>query len=616
MAESNAKKRKTYNFNEEWEEQFFFTMVNSKCVCYICRASVALPKKSNVERHFRSAHGNFDKDFPLKSALRKEKLKEYKSQLTGQQSYFIKPVTLCKAATIASFRVSRVLAQHKKPLADGEMIKEAFLEASESLFQSFKNKNEIVSAIKDIQLSRRTVTRRTEMMNSDLVDQLNQDITNCICFSLQFDESTDIADISQLCIFVRMVFKDMLVKEELLTILPLKEKTRGEDIYSAFKKYIQENKIPIHKVVSMTTDGAPSMTGSINGFLALCVRDKDFPNFLTYHCIIHQQAICCKIINMRHIMGTCMKIVNSIRGRSLQRRMFRAQLQENESDFGELVYHADVRWLSRAIFLQRFRDLLQEVKEFLQSRGEEYDELSDSVWLMDLAFAADITNHLNELNLQLQGKHQTIVELIGFVNTFKNKLKLMSLQLMKNELKNFKNISDELLKSAATHKFDKEKYYNEIVILLSEFEKRFQDFSRLDPIVTYMCNPFGNVDVEEITENIKSMFSLPLEENEVLLLQCDVMLKAHRSESTNNFWRLMDETKYPNLKKLVYYLTSFFGSTYLCESAFSTMNIIKTKHRSRLTDEHLESSIRLAVTTSVPRYERLVDNMQGGSPSK
>ncbi|GFY29469.1 hypothetical protein TNCV_2626401 [Trichonephila clavipes] len=59
---------------------------------------------------------------------------------------------------------------------------------------------------------------------------------------------------------------------------------------------------------------------------------------------------------MCHVMGICMKIVNSIRGR----RMFRAQLEENESDYEELLYHADVRWLSWSIFLQRFRDLLQE----------------------------------------------------------------------------------------------------------------------------------------------------------------------------------------------------------------------------------------------------------------
>ncbi|GFU21837.1 general transcription factor II-I repeat domain-containing protein 2 [Trichonephila clavipes] len=127
------------------------------------------------------------------------------------------------------------------------------------------------------------------------------------------------------------------------------------------------------------------MNGTVNGFLAMCMRDDDFPHFLSYHCIINQQALCCKILNMRHVMGICMKIVNSIRGRSLQRRMFRAQLEENECDYGELLY-ADVHWLSRGIFLQIFRDRLQEVKDFLESKDETYIELSDKIWLMDLAF--------------------------------------------------------------------------------------------------------------------------------------------------------------------------------------------------------------------------------------
>ncbi|GFT48356.1 uncharacterized protein TNCV_4709011 [Trichonephila clavipes] len=51
-------------------------------------------------------------------------------------------------------------------------------------------------------------------------------------------------------------------------------------------------------------------------------------------------------------------------------------------------------------------------KRFLESKDEAYVELSDDAWLMHLDFVFDIT--LNELNLKLQGKNQTTVELIGF----------------------------------------------------------------------------------------------------------------------------------------------------------------------------------------------------------
>ncbi|KFM60647.1 hypothetical protein X975_01143, partial [Stegodyphus mimosarum] len=167
----------------------FFMMVTAKCVCYICHASAALPKQRNIERHIKSMHGSFDTDFLLKSELYKQKLKEFKLQLIIQQSYFIKPNTISKAATVASFRVSHLLAKHKKRFADGEIGGGgAFLEASDSLFDSFKNKNEIICAIKDVQLLHRTVRCHIDMNNSDLADQLTKDITNGICFSLQFYE--------------------------------------------------------------------------------------------------------------------------------------------------------------------------------------------------------------------------------------------------------------------------------------------------------------------------------------------------------------------------------------------------------------------------------------------
>lgn len=69
-------------------------------------------------------------------------------------------------------------------------------------------------------------------------------------------------------------------------------------------------------------------------------------------------------------MNTAFKIVNSIRARSLQRRQFRALLEQCEIENTELLLHMDVRWLSRVAFLKRFRDLLPEIKQFLKEREE------------------------------------------------------------------------------------------------------------------------------------------------------------------------------------------------------------------------------------------------------
>ncbi|GFX85520.1 DUF4371 domain-containing protein [Trichonephila clavipes] len=174
-------------------------------------------------------HLKYATDFPTGSELRKVKVHELKSNLHLQQSLFTRPGTKAKA-----FKITEVLIKRKKPFEDGELIKEALCKAGEVLFHGFKNKSEIISSINNISLSRYSVMRRTEAMNNNLEDLLNDDLKACKFQSLQFDESTDISDIAQLCIFVRMVFEDMTSKGELLTIIPLKGQTRGQDIYNSF----------------------------------------------------------------------------------------------------------------------------------------------------------------------------------------------------------------------------------------------------------------------------------------------------------------------------------------------------------------------------------------------
>ena len=91
-----------------------------------------------MERHFRTVHRNYDTDFPPKSELGRRKVKELKSQLSGQQSFFSQLSSKAKAATEASFRVSHSIIKHKKSFQDGEMINEVFVEAADLLFWDFK----------------------------------------------------------------------------------------------------------------------------------------------------------------------------------------------------------------------------------------------------------------------------------------------------------------------------------------------------------------------------------------------------------------------------------------------------------------------------------------------
>ena len=82
---------------------------------------------------------------------------------------------------------------------------------------------------------------------------------NCIAFSLALDESTDITDLPQLAVFRSFVSPDFVVKEQLLDLLVLQELTRDVDIKSALDSIMKTFNVPLNKLVSIATDGAPAM---------------------------------------------------------------------------------------------------------------------------------------------------------------------------------------------------------------------------------------------------------------------------------------------------------------------------------------------------------------------
>ena len=59
-----------------------------------------------------------------------------------------------------------------------------------------------------------------------------------------------------------------------------------------------------------------------------------------------------------------------------------------------------------------------------------------------LAFLVDLTSHLNELNLQLQGKNQLIHEMWKHILAFETKLQLWEYQLDKENYVHFPTLKE------------------------------------------------------------------------------------------------------------------------------------------------------------------------------
>uniref|UniRef100_H3AWY0 HAT C-terminal dimerisation domain-containing protein n=1 Tax=Latimeria chalumnae TaxID=7897 RepID=H3AWY0_LATCH len=538
-------------FLPEWESMYFFVEHNGKPMCLTCQTSLAQFKSSNLQCHFTTNHAHIDMEFPKDSKLRNLKLNTMKKQLEKQAQVFTKFTKQSQAVMLASYQVAWHIARAKKPYSEGEFVKTCLRDVMSIL--SPEN-DHLQKKISDLQLSRHTIERRISDLNSDIELQLHSQLQQCEYPSIALDESCDIQDKPQLAIFVRTVSDDCAVREELLDVVPLKERTRGLDIKEALMFVVAKTSLPLQKLTSISTDGAPSMLGSVNGLVGLCKADDRFPEFC---------------------------------------------LEEDDLP-GDLVLHCSVRWLSRGKVIACFFELLDAVNRFMEEKRKTYPELTDPQWVLDLAFLADMLLHLDKLNVDLQGKLKLLPDLVQSVFAFVNKLQLFQKQLQKGELTRFPSVSKassnkragEALQCSLT------RYSTLLQELQDSFTERFHDLQLRRPQIRFLVDPFTAE-----ADCLKSPLVL-----EIIELWEDDRLKSVLNQGTLQFWNTVPKDKYPNIRRAALRLISMFGSTYLCESVFSVLKHVKSKHRSILTDAHLNKLLRLSTTEYTPNFKKIVES--------
>ena len=155
-------------------------------------------------------------------------------------------------------------------------------------------------------------------------------------------------DTCQLAVFVRGVTPTFDIVEEFVQLIPMKDTSTGADIMQSIIKWSTEMNLDLSKLSGVITDGAPAMVGEKKGFVALLQNHIGIDKNITkLHCIIHQEALCAKSLNLKDIMAVVVKTVNFILSRGLNHRQFQEFLKQIEAEYGDLTYFSNVRWLTR-----------------------------------------------------------------------------------------------------------------------------------------------------------------------------------------------------------------------------------------------------------------------------
>ncbi|XP_076043679.1 general transcription factor II-I repeat domain-containing protein 2A-like [Oratosquilla oratoria] len=196
----------------------------------------------------------------------------------------------------------------------------------------------------------------------------------------------------ELLVFIPGVDSEFNVTQELASVHSMHTTTTGEDIFNEVSKTMTEYYLEWKQVQCVTVDEGKNMSGTKKGLVGQITTACEVGGFskpIFLHCLIHQQALCLKYVDMSCVLKPVVSVVNFIRSHALDHRQFR--------DFYALNH-------------RQFRDFLKEI-------DAEFVDLP--------YYYSNMTGHMNQLNLKLQGKTNLINDYFVHVKAFRAKLVLL-----------------------------------------------------------------------------------------------------------------------------------------------------------------------------------------------
>ena len=115
-----------------------------------------------------------------------------------------------------------------------------------------------------------------------------------------------------------------------------------------------------------------------------------------------------------------------------------------------LLFHTEVRWLSREKILTGMAELKDEIAIFLREYQSNFaDKIEDEIFIFPLSHLADIFSDLNDFNMFTQGMYANQILRTEKIEAFKKKLALWKRRVEGGSVGNFpsfeKNLGDKTI---------------------------------------------------------------------------------------------------------------------------------------------------------------------------
>ncbi|XP_051782582.1 zinc finger BED domain-containing protein 5-like, partial [Erpetoichthys calabaricus] len=323
-------------------------------ICYEILANESM-RPSKLTCHIETKHSHFTNK-PVDFFQRK--LLDMKSS-KNIVSHFI---NINENAVYASYLISLRIARAGKPHTIGEDL--VLPSIKDAVGVMFGEKE--VKEIERIPLSNNTVARRIDEMAEWAEDELIRRVVCSKYYTLQLDESTDVQGLSQLLVFVRYIWQND-AHEDILFCKPISRGT-AEEIFNVIDSYIKEKGLQWKNCFGICTDDAWAMCGKNSSVVTRVLKQS--PCALWTHCSLHREALVSKALpnDFKTVLNTAVKIVNYMKTKPLQARLFQKQCEEMGSLHTSLLLHTEVRWLSRGKVLTRLVELRNEVTIYLEGK--------------------------------------------------------------------------------------------------------------------------------------------------------------------------------------------------------------------------------------------------------